>query len=249
MDLMALAEGSERSGSCSSSKAPFLFGSQPGDRSSTSVPSAEADAIRKLEEMQLAAKPTKPKPKPKPPPAEASTAAPAPPAPPLIGVPQPEGTDLQPNEDWVCRRCAKQRKDADGDCTVPGSFRFCPTCGSSARGQLTIHEAPSPGPADDYECKGCGEFCSQSFLFCVECGNPAEAPPPPPPDECGGCGEALGESFKYCPDCGTRKGTRNLNAKAAPAADDATDWVCAVCKDDMPGSFSFCPECGARRAD
>jgi hypothetical protein len=263
MDLMALAEGSEKQGTKQRFSSQRLFGggapssssttSSGGDlmaKAASSLDPSAGEALRKLEELQLA------QPKPKQPAAAAATAtassksiADSPTASSPLQPPAPAEDPERPGaNDWVCRTCSKGRDESYGDCTVPGSFRFCPTCGQSSLGVATIHDAPELAPTDDWDCQGCSEFCSASFLFCVECGLPAGSPPPPPPDECGGCGEALGDSFKFCPDCGTRRGTVNKNAKAMPVDEDATDWVCAKCNDDLPGSFGACPECGTRRA-
>ena len=262
MDLMAFAEGasdkqgtkkrsvfgmpsSASGGAATSSSSSSSSSSSLISKAASNVDSSAAEALRKLEELQMAAKPTTAKPKPAAPTAAVPTSSSSPlqqPAPPPADPERPGA------EDWVCRTCSKGRKESAGDCTVPGSFRYCSTCGQSSRGEPTIHEPPELAPADDWDCQGCGEFCSQSFLFCIECGLPAGSPPPPPPDECGGCGEALGDSFKFCPDCGTRRGTVNKNAKCMPISDDATDWVCAKCNDDLPGSFGVCYQCGTRRA-
>ena len=151
-----------------------------------------------------------------------------------------------PAADWTCRTCSKTNEETLGDCTVPGGFRFCPTCGDSFTGTASKHKPP-PEVSDEWSC-WCGEFCPESFKFCVECGFPAGAPKPPPEDECGGCGEALGDSFAFCPECGTAKGTWNAEAvKGDPSQAGTDDWACAGCKDGMPADFSFCIQCGGAR--
>eukprot|EP00967_Tisochrysis_lutea_P138533 scaffold250252_cov33-Tisochrysis_lutea.AAC.3 len=149
--------------------------------------------------------------------------------------------------DWICRSCTK-RNDAetDGDCTVSGSFKFCPSCGESDVGVPS--RKPAPTVSDQWDCH-CGEICPPSFKFCVECGLAAGTPKPPPAGVCGGCDEAMPESWKFCPDCGTEAGEWDSEAMARMAKlppSDGADWHCTNCNGDIPG-YRFCPECGTTR--
>lgn len=252
MDLMKFAEGSSSKRSSSSTcaagnsaavSAQARFGA-PHKKEDDEAAAAH-EAIRKLEEMQIS-KPAASKP-------AASKPAPASVSPPPLPPAPPPAEDSQENtaDDWRCVTCSVRNSENDGDCTVPGSFRFCPTCGDSRRG-VQSECMPPPAMADDWTCSdpSCGEWCSQSFLFCVECGLAAGAPVPPPAGECGGCGEALGDSFKFCPDCGTKRGkwqTWSDCERPPMPLEDADDWTCSKCGDELPGSFVACPECGTRR--
>ena len=270
LDLMALAEGS--TGSKTPKKNPWgsgnLNAAAAATSSSTPQPSALAppsrvaaagrddpfEAMRKLEELQLkhsSSSSLKAKPPPSSPaPAAGSSSSTgstskgiSPSGPPAAAAATAPLT--APENDWTCKTCSKGDAEAHGDGTVPGGFKYCPTCGESCANVPSRH-GPAPTVTEEWVCH-CGEFCPPSFKFCVECGYPAGSVKPPPPDECGGCGETLGESFNFCPDCGTMKGIWNKEAtKSAPAA-ASDDWTCAGCKDGMPADFGWCINCGYQR--
>ena len=275
LDLMSIAEGAspgakpKRQSWGGGTPGPSWGGGTPG--SSAKTPAAPATkskapatpedtmaALRKLEELQVQHSssslhpPKAAPPKPKPDPTDGAAPYDLPHTGPAadfsvgsLSVAKKEPTP-PPANDWTCRTCSSAHQETLGDCTVPGGFRFCPTCGDSFTGTSSKH-TPPPEVTDEWEC-WCGEFCPTSFTFCVECGFPAGAPKPPPDDECGGCGEALGDSFAFCPDCGTTKGMWNDKAvKGDPSQAGADDWACANCKDGMPADFSYCIICGLAR--
>ena len=205
----------------------------------------QLEALRRLEALQMQ-NASKAKPKPAPPELTQATAPRSPQSP-------PKSVGRGTGEEWVCCNCSSvkgQARDSHGDCTVPADFKFCPTCGESNGGRPSEKEPPETPPTEDWDCH-CGEPCSVTFLFCVECGAPAlepPPPPPPPPKECAACGEGLSDMFKFCPDCGTAESDTSGEKKTVPeAADDAVDWSCTKCGDEMPGCFNFCHECGMPR--
>ena len=258
MDLMAIAEGS--TGSKTKKKNPWLKEAEPAAAKAPPPKPAEDPlaALRKLEQLQLQHSSSK-----------KLVSTPSTPAvyepgksihelltgnkPSSASKPHahkkddPEALARASTDDWTCKNCAKKDAESLGDCTVPGGFKYCPTCGDSATGTTNPH--PPPGEVtDDWECH-CKEFNTKSFRFCVECGLPHGAEKPPPEGECGGCGETLGESFVFCPDCGTLKGLWNKGAAKAdaPSKEDSDDWTCAGCQEGLPADFTFCINCGQKR--
>ena len=258
LDLMSIAEGASpgkapprRSfGSAASSAASST--AKPAAAASSSAAGAAVDpleAMRQLDALQLKHSSSSSLTSPKPPATPSAPLVPVTSAATTTSSASAGPTDISdasaPKADWTCKICSKHNLDALGDCTVPGSMNFCPTCGGSSTGKPNRLPAPA-SVTDEWSCH-CGEFCPESFKFCVECGLPAGARKPPPPDECGGCGEALGDSFEYCPECGTAKGLWNEGAKkGAPAAVD-DDWTCAGCGEGLPADFAFCIQCGGKR--
>jgi len=178
---------------------------------------------------------------------------PAQPAQPVAPTP-PRAQD--PDADWVCRTCSKTNAEDLGDCSLPSAFKFCTSCGESKDG-VASGRAP-PVRRGDWDCP-CGEACPASFLFCPDCGLPADTPPPkqtgsastPPkladqvePGSCAGCGGAMPDSFKHCPDCGTGMGEAREGVTSLPSP-PGNDWTCPQCGDEIPGSFAFCPADGS----
>jgi membrane protease subunit (stomatin/prohibitin family) len=242
-DLMAVAEGAKpKLGSKlkdRASKTPSCSSSNDSARlSGVDAMAEQMAAMKKLDSLRAVSKPNRSKAPAVPQPTAAAPAKERAPAP---------ATRRTKDGDWICGTCSRRNNaDADGDCTVPASFKFCPSCGESDTG-VPCRKKPPKGMTSEWECH-CGEACAASFLFCVECGLAAGAAKPPPPGVCGGCDEAMPETWKFCPDCSTEAGEWDSGAKARIAglpAPCGEDWPCSKCSDDMPGSFRFCPECGS----
>jgi len=254
-DLMAVAEGStskpkaakpkswSRTNSGVSSAADVDTNGSGSPRPSDAVAVAEQMAAMKKFDQMRASAPVVARAK-----AAAPTHKPKPASPAFKGA-SPGPAQRTKDGDWVCSSCTKKNDAAaDGDCTVPGSFKFCPACGDSDMG-VPGRKAP-PVVTAEWDCH-CGEVAvAASFCFCIECGAAAGSPPPPPPGVCGGCDEGMPESWKFCPDCRTEAGEWDGAAKARSAGlppAEGDDWPCKSCSDDIPGSFRFCPECGSGR--
>eukprot|EP00962_Isochrysis_galbana_P058277 scaffold31262_cov128-Isochrysis_galbana.AAC.2 len=240
-DLMAVAEGAKpgskpkdrgsRTGSCSSS-------ADSARLSGVDVLAEQMAEMKKLDSLRAV-----PKPGPKTP------AAPSPKSEVPAKKQAPASAARRTKDgDWICGTCSrKNNADIDGDCTVPSSFKFCPSCGESDAGVPC--RKPPPTVTSEWNCH-CGEACPISFLFCAACGLASGAAKPPAAGVCGGCDEAMPETWKFCPDCSTEAGEWDSGAKARIAgltAAGGDDWLCAKCRDGIPGSFRFCPECGSGR--
>jgi len=103
-------------------------------------------------------------------------------------------------ESWsFCAHCGAAVGDACAHCrtVLPPGARFCPGCGASSEGAVTLR------------CAGCGATLGPRFSFCPHCGQAVGS-------RCGYCGEPIVAAWKHCAACGHETGRAALATTPSP---------------------------------